>query len=96
MNLRKGSAGEKIERLQKILFRLAGKADDQVGGDGAAGEIPAQNVARKQETGSVIPPAHGTQRSVAAALQRKVKMRAQVAVYDQRTRELLGHGARFK
>ena len=58
----------------KVFLRLAGKADDQIGGKGHVGERGTEGRNRLRRKGRAVLPAHKCENAVGAALNRKVKV----------------------
>ena len=78
MHLGKGAALEEGQCLLKFFLRLAGEADDEIGGEGGAVEVGAEQLDGFQEALRRILPLHPGQDRVAAALQGEVKVGAEV------------------
>ena len=75
MSCDKACAAHEVERFGKVLFRLAGKADDDVAGELHAGYRRTQVVEHLHGAVGVVFAAHCRKRARAAALERYVKMR---------------------
>ena len=96
MHLRQLTLPDEIQAFFKIRFRLAGKAHDEIGRNGAEGKSLAQKAARRKIFCGGIFPVHAPQRAVAAALQRKVEMGADIAVCRADAHKLCVHRARLQ
>ena len=90
VHVRKGALLNKGQGLGLVLLRLAGKAGDQIGGDGAAGEPAPQPLHGFVVPGCVVLPVHGLQDPVAAGLEGQVKMAAELAAAAGLAAEVLG------
>ena len=93
MYLRKADGLHKIQRSLKVLFGFACKADHYVGSDGGVVKRGSQAVDDRHILRAVIVAVHRLERSVTAALQRKMKLRTKLRLCrktgDQRFRHLL-------
>ena len=96
MDLGQRTAPDECQRSFKFRLRLAGEADDQVGRDGAAGEIAVQQLDALQIARGIIFPVHPAQDAVAAALEAQMELRAEVFKAGERLAEFLVDGARLK
>ena len=86
MDLGQTAPAEELEALFELRLRLPGKGHDQIGGDGAAGEILLQQPDALQIAGRVIPAVHPLQNGVAAALQAQMEL-GQRFSYPARARQ---------
>ena len=90
VHIRKGALLDKGHGLRLVGLGLPGKAGDQVAGQGAAGEIPAQQRRPLVEEGGVIFAVHGFQGPVAAGLEGQVEVPAELAGGRGAAAEILG------
>ena len=96
MHLGKGAALEKGQCLLKFFLRLAGEADDEIGGEGGAVEVSAEQPDGFQEALRRILPLHPGQDRVAAALQGEVEVGAEVGQGRQAGAEIFRDCARLQ
>jgi MiaB/RimO family radical SAM methylthiotransferase len=78
MHFRKAAGLNKLQTLGKFLLGFSGEGNDHVGGDGAAGEIPAQQKHTFQIPGRIVLALHALQHRVAAGLHGQVELRTQI------------------
>ena len=85
-----------LERQAKILLRLAGKPNENIGRQDQFGDLFAQPLRQLQVGRARVPAAHGLQHAVGAVLHRQVQLAAQGAPpgqqADQARAQVLGMG----
>ena len=93
---RKAAGPQKVQRLAEFLLRFAGEADNEVGRDGAAGEILPQQPDAFEIPRGIVPAVHPLQDGIRAGLQTQVELRAEIGVDAERLAEVLVDGARLQ
>ena len=96
MNFREAAGADKAQRLPEFFVRFAGESDDQVGRDGAAGEIRVQEADALVVARGVVLAVHAAQDAVAAALEAQVELRAEIWEARQRAAECFVDRPRFE
>ena len=96
MHRRKADGADEPKRAFKILLRLPREARDQVGSQGAAGEVFPQQRGGFREARGIVFAVHRLQRPVTAALQRQVEVAADVPARGQARGKLLGDDRRLQ
>ena len=69
----------KLQRLLVVRFGFAGKAHHHIGGEGGSGEGLSHRFSHGAVLGGIVVTVHAAQGGIAAALQRKVELRAELA-----------------
>ena len=96
VNFREAAGADKAQRLPEFFVRFAGESDDQVGRDGAAGEIRVQEADALVVARGVVLAVHAAQDAVAAALEAQVELRAEIWEARQRAAECFVDRPRFE
>ena len=79
MNFGEADFPGKLQRLLVVHFGFAGKAHHHIGGEGGSGEGLSHRFSHGAVLGGIVVTVHAAQGGIAAALQRKVELRAELA-----------------
>lgn len=79
-----------VQRFLKLLFRFAGKTDDEVRGQGNVGAGGTEAFHKRHVAGHVVLAVHAGQHAIRSGLERQVQARAEVRNFPEHGDDLWG------